>query len=436
MSAEVKVSNRNALRVLRPGSFRRYIIGSAISDTGTWMQVMAQGYVMSTLTDRALFLGMANLAAGLPMLLLTMVGGSAADRFDKRKILLATQYVQIALAISIGLLIMTGKIDRLHAERSIIVLLAFAVVLGISNSFEMPTLNAFVPELVKRDEIQSAIAVDRAVFHGSRVVGPSLAGIFISVWGAASAFFCNAVSFVALIIALFMIPPRARGTAEEEEKRASGIKDGFRYVAKDKPSLAMIGLIAATTVFIFPIITVMMPLYVRLVLGLGADRLGFLMGASAVGSVIGAIFLISIPRDKRVPLMMVNVGIIAVAIFSLSRAPSFYLATGMLIFNSLGLAMNFGLANTIVQERAPDYLRGRVSAVFMLSFVGLMPVAGLGITGLSDLIGMRTALAIAAVCYAAIALVVLARVRRQCSEPGVCEVKSDKAPAPPVAATV
>ena len=428
MSEEVKVSTRHALRVLRPGPFRRYIIGSSISDTGTWMQVMAQGYVMSTLTNKAIMLGMANLAAGLPMLLLTMAGGSAADRFDKRKILLATQYVQIALAISMGLLIMSGKIEIWH-------ILAFAVVLGISNSFEMPTLNAFVPELVTRDEIQSAIAVDRAVFHGSRVVGPSLAGIFIGAWGAASAFFFNAFSFVALIIALFIIPPRSRGTAEEEQKRASGIKEGFRYVAKDKPSLAMIGLIAATTVFIFPIITVMMPLYVRLVLRLGADQLGFLMGASAVGSVIGAIFLISIPHRKRVPVMMLNVGVVACAIFSLSRAPSFYVATGLLILNSLGLAMNFGLANTIVQERAPDYLRGRVSAVFMLSFVGLMPVAGLGVTGLSDLIGMPTALAIAAVCYAIIALIVLARVRLECSRPAAPE-KPAVEPAPPMAAAV
>jgi MFS family permease len=429
MSAEVKLTTRHALRVLRPGPFRRYIIGSAISDTGTWMQVMAQGFVMSTLTSKALLLGMANLAAGLPMLLLTMVGGSAADRFDKRKILLVTQYVQIALAISIGSLIMSDKLEIWH-------ILAFAVVLGISNSFEMPTINAFVPELVTRDEIQSAIAVDRAVFHGSRVVGPALAGIFISAFGKASAFFANAVSFVALIIALFTIPPRPRGTAEEEDKRASGIKEGFRYVAKDKPSLAMIALIAATTVFIFPIITVMMPLYVRLVLGLGADRLGYLMGASAVGSVVGAIFLISIPRQKRVPIMMMNVGIVGVAIFSLSRAPSFYLATALLIFNSLGLAMNFGLANTIVQERAPDYLRGRVSAVFMLSFVGLMPVAGLGITGLSDLIGMRTALTIAAACYAVIALIVLARVRRQCAQPAIAETPRAETPAPPMAAAV
>src|SRR5919205_4090250 len=133
MSGEIKMTNRKALRVLRRGAFRRYIIGSAISDTGTWMQVMAQGYVMSTLTTKALGLGMANLAAGLPMLALTMVGGAAADRFDKRKILLTTQYVQIALAISMGLLIWSGKIQIWH-------ILGFAMILGVSNAFEMPTL--------------------------------------------------------------------------------------------------------------------------------------------------------------------------------------------------------------------------------------------------------------------------------------------------------
>src|SRR2546429_5753635 len=134
--------------------------------------------------------------------------------------------------------------------------------------------------------------------------------------------------------------------------------------------------------------------------------------------------------------MMMCAAAVTCAVLGLSRAPSFYFATALLIVNSLGLATNFGLANTIVQERAPDYLRGRVSAVFMLSFVGLMPVAGLGITGLSDLIGMRTALAIAAVCYAAIALTVLARLRRKVAEPAVTETPSAETPAPPVAAAV
>ncbi len=428
MSGEIKLTTRNALRVLRPGPFRRYIIGSAISDTGTWMQVMAQGWVMATLTTSALMLGLVNLCAGLPMLALTMVGGSAADRFDKRKILLITQYVQIVLAVAMGLLIWSGKIEIWQ-------IFIFAAILGISNSFEMPTLSALVPELVKREEIQGAISLDRSVFHGSRMVGFSLSGILISAWGMASAFFANALSFIALIVAILSLPPRLRGTAEEEEKRASGIKEGFRYIAKDKPSLAMVMLIATQSVCIFPIITVMMPLYVRLVLHLGPDRLGFLMGTSAVGSVVGSLFLIGLPREKRIPLMMMCVTGVTGAIFGMSRAPTFYLATALMLINSLGLATNFGLASTIVQERAPDYLRGRVSAVFMLSFVGLMPISGLGVTSLSDFIGMPTALAIAAIVYGAITLLILARVRRQCCEAALSEA-TPAAPAPPVAAAI
>ncbi|HWY52559.1 MAG TPA: MFS transporter [Chthoniobacterales bacterium] len=425
MSAEVKLGPVKALGVLHNAPFRRYVIGSLISDTGSWMQVMAQGWVMATLTNKAIWLGMANLAAGLPMLLLTLVGGAAADRFDKRKILLITQFVQIGIACGIGFLILKGQIEIWQ-------ILAFAVVLGISNSFEMPTQSALVPELVGRSEIQSGISIDRSVFHGSRVLGPTMGGYLIKWLGTASAFFANALSFIALIIAIWSLPERRKGTAEEEEKRASGIKDGFRHVAHDKASLAMVILIATQAVCIFPIITVMMPLYVRLVLHRGADDLGSLMGASAIGSLVGSIFLIGLPRDKRVPLMMINAVAISMVVVGLSFGPGFYTAMALLIVNSLGLATNFGLCSTIVQERAPDYLRGRVSAVFMLSFVGLMPFAGLGVTSLSDFIGMPTALAIAAVSYGVITLFVLARVRKQCSEVGVCETKLET-PAPSAA---
>ena len=429
MSAQVKLTPVHALGVLRNAPFRRYIIGSLISDTGSWMQVMAQGWVMATLTSKAIWLGTANLAAGLPMLLLTMVGGAAADRFDKRKILLITQFAQIGIACGIGFLVLKGQIEIWQ-------ILAFAVLLGISNSFEMPTQSALVPELVGHSEIQNGISIDRSVFHGSRVLGPTIGGYLIKWLGTASAFFANALSFVALIIAIWSLPERRKGTAEEEEKRASGIKDGFRFVFNDTPSLAMVTVIATQSFCIFPIITVMMPLYVRLVLHRGADGLGSLMGASAIGSLVGSIFLIGLPRDKRVPLMMVNAVAVSMVIAGLSFGPSFYVVMALLIVNSLGLATNFGLCSTIVQERAPDYLRGRVSAVFMLSFVGMMPIAGLGVTSLSDAIGMRTALAIAAVIYGVITLIVLARVRKQCAEPGVCETKIGTPAAPSAAATI
>jgi MFS family permease len=168
---------------------------------------------------------------------------------------------------------------------------------------------------------------------------------------------------------------------------------------------------------------VMMPLYVRLVLGLGPDSLGFLMGAAAVGSLVGSIFLIGLAREKRVPLMILCALGVTGAIVGLALGPSFPVATALLVINSLGLATNFGLASTVVQERAPDHLRGRVSAVFMLSFVGLMPIAGLGVTSLSDFIGMRMALAIAAILYGVITVLVLLRVRNECSGAGMTEAE-------------
>src|SRR5229473_7913104 len=141
VKSEEKTFGRRALALLRSGPFRRYIIGSAISDTGTWMQVMAQGWVMSALTNQALMLGMVNFAAGIPTLALTMIGGSAADRYDKRMILIATQVVQIATAITLGVLAMTGRIQIWHV-------VLIAAVLGVCVAFEMPAISALVPELV------------------------------------------------------------------------------------------------------------------------------------------------------------------------------------------------------------------------------------------------------------------------------------------------
>ena len=316
MSAGTKPWGRETLALLRPGPFRRYIIGTSISDTGTWMQIMAQGWVMSTLTDKAIMLGMVNFAAGLPMIFLTMFGGSMADRFDKRRILVWTQVVQIALAIVVGILIFSGRIQIWH-------IIAVAGLLGIAFAFEHPALSALVPELVTHEEIAGAVALDRAVFHCARLVGPSVGGLIVGLWGAATAFFTNAVSFFAFIVALVSLPPRPIGSQEEEQQRASGIKDGFRYVRADKPSLAMVGMIASMTIFIFPTVSVMMPLYVRDVLHFGPDRLGYLMAASGIGSVFGAITLVSIARSRRLGWMMASALAVMFAVLALSRVNAF-----------------------------------------------------------------------------------------------------------------
>jgi MFS family permease len=414
-----KLFESKTLGLLRAGPFRRYIIGSLISDSGTWMQMMAQGWVMSTLTNRAILLGLISFAAGLPTILLTPFGGSAADRLDKRKILIATQIAQIAFALGLGWLVLTNRIQIWHV-------IIFAGLLGISIAFEMPAISALVPELVKRDEIAAAVALDRSVFHGSRLIGPSLAGLFVGWWGAASAFFTNAVSFLALIAALISLPKRPVGTAEEEAQRRSGFAEGFRYVRSNRIIMSMIMLIALNTIFVFPAISpAMLPLYVRNELQLGPQSLGWLMAVSGTGAFLGAVGLLTVARDRRLKFMSSNVLAVAAGVFFMSRSHSFWLTACAMGILAIALSMNFGLANTIVQEHAPPALRGRVSAVFGMSFFGLMPIAGLVVPGFSDLVGMRTALAVASVIYGVAAFCVLSLAGRH-----VCDRPVSPAPEP------
>src|SRR4029453_4467003 len=172
MNAQEKSVGSKSLSLLRQGPFRRYISGSLISDSGTWMQMMAQSWVMSGLTNKGILLGLVNFAAGLPALALAPIAGSLADRWDKRKILVAAQIAQIIFAVALGFLVMSGRIQIWH-------IIFFAFLLGIAFSYEMPAISALVPELVKRDEIGAAVALDRSFFHGSRLIGPSLAGFLV-----------------------------------------------------------------------------------------------------------------------------------------------------------------------------------------------------------------------------------------------------------------
>lgn len=379
--------------------------GGAVSMTGTWMQVMAQSWLMTSLTSSAAMMGLVNFAAGIPMIALAVAGGIVADRHDRRRILLATQVAQIILALLLGWLVATERVQIWHV-------IAMAFVLGISNSFEMPAAAALVPELVPKTHVATAIAVDRSVFHGTRLIGPALAGYVIGLWGTAAAFYLNALSFVAMMVALFTLPPRVPGSEEEEARRRTGMKEGFAYVRSDGPILRMIGLMAATTVFVFPILVVMLPLYARNELHLGPDKMGLLMGISGIGSFAGSISLLAVPRNQRVPLMFAAAMGIGGALLGLSQAQRFPLAAVSQLVLSLGVSWFIGMANIIVQERAPSPLRGRVSALAGLSFFGLMPFASLGMPSVADWLGLRNALLVSAVLYLGTTLPLLAGVRR------------------------
>jgi MFS family permease len=215
------------------------------------------------------------------------------------------------------------------------------------------------------------------------------------------------------------LPKRPLGTAEEEQQRRSGIAEGFRYVRSNRIIMSMIFLIALNTIFIFPAISAaMLPLYVRNVLHLGPQSLGWLMAVSGTGAFLGSIGLLTVDRERRLKFMSGNVLGIALGIFVMSRSYNFLLTAAAMGVMAVALSMNFGLANTIVQEHAPAPLRGRVSAVFGMSFFGLMPIGGLVIPGVSDLIGMRTAMMISSIIYGIAAFTVLSLAGRHvCDQP-------------------
>ena len=397
------------LSVLRGGPFARYAAGDAISTVGYWMQTAAQSLVMTNLTNKAFELGLVNFFGGVPMLALTMYGGIAADRFDKRKIIIASQLVQIVLAVAVGWLVATGQIHAWH-------IFTAAALLGVTGAFEMPATSALVPEMVERSQIAAAMAVDRSIFHGARMVGFGLAGYIIGRFGNASAFYVNAASFLASIAAIASVAPRRQGSVEEEKERASGMKAGIAYVRGDKPTVAMIGLMASSSLFVFPFMSAMLPLYARQTLGLSERYTSYLMAFSGIGSVVASFGIVAVARERRIVWLTLGTAIIVLALAGLGLSHGFGQAAVALAALGMGTAFNFGVANTTVQERAPGPLRGRVSALAMLSFIGVMPFASPAVTELADHIGVRTAIVAGAIGYGAAALFALGSAGRRCTE--------------------
>jgi MFS family permease len=380
-------------RLLRRGPFARYMAGETISMIGTWMQVFAQNWVLTTLSLEATKLGWMVFAAGIPTLLLAMVGGSLADRFDKRWILIAALSIQLTLAILVGWLVQSHQIAIWH-------LYTVTALLGVVTAFEMPTVSAFIPELVSHDDLARALAIDRAIFHFTRMIGPAVAGFLIGELGEPLAYYVNAATFVVLAGAILTIGPRPRGTQEEEKERKGPMRAGFDFVRQDSPTRAMILLMASAALFASPFFMVTMPVYSRGVLGLDAAGMGLLMALSGVGSLIGAVSLLSVRPGHRASFLKCAVSAAVVGLLGLAGAPSFPVASVSIVLMTLGLSSGFGAAHIVIQERSPNAIRGRVSAVASLAFFGVMPFAGLGVAAFADHIGLRRAMVCGAIGYA------------------------------------
>ena len=272
---------RKVLSALRNREFALFWSGQAISQTGTWMQQFAQGWVVTTLASSAFALASVNLAASIPILILTPFGGVAADRMDRRRILFVTQSVLAVLAVLLGVLVQAGHLHLWHVWM-------IAVLLGLTTAYDLPAYQSFYPQLVEREDLPQAIALNQAAFHGSRIIGPAIASWFVAQWGMAAAFFANGASFLAVIGSLLVIKPRdaAGGTTKGRLSMAVGV----RYVREHPQIVALLGLTVITTMFVFPNAATLMPFYAKHVLQVGAGGLGVVMAVSGAGAFLGPCF--------------------------------------------------------------------------------------------------------------------------------------------------
>ncbi len=383
----------DSVNALGERDFRVVWIGQAISMTGTWMQMIAQSLLVLSLWNSAFALGALNFTNAVPSLVVMLFGGVLADRADKRRILLTTQVVMCALAVAVGLLVVADAVQYW-------MLIIATICLGVAFGYDMPAYQAFLPELVPPEKIGQVVALNSSTFHGTRMVGPAMAGAIIGAFGLAAAYFLNAASFIAVIFSLLIVrrrhTPRAEGPAMSA---IDGLKEGIRH-ARGRPNLRVfLTLTAITTTFIFPIIVVLTPFYVKNVLHEGPGVLGALWAGSGVGAMMAAIALI-IWNDQHRAARLWAAAIIAPAglvVTAVTREPA--VAIVAQAFVSFAFSAQLGLIQTMIQESTPNEFRGRVMSLHGITFNGTMPIAGLAASGLAVAFGLPFVMILAAALF-------------------------------------
>lgn len=395
-----------ALHVLRHREFALFWAGQGISLVGTWMQGFAQGWLVQGLTTSAFALGLINFASSIPTLILMPLGGLAADRSERRQILIGTQWVMMLLAAITGWLIATHQLQLWH-------LYPIALALGVCTAFELPAYQSFYPQLVEREDLPRAIALNQAAFHGARIIGPAVAAWFVARWGTQAAFFANAASFLAVIATLSMIKRRPAAVQRAGSSAGAMIREGVQYVRQRPLLTTLLGITGITTFFVFPNLAVLMPYYASHILKTDARGMGLMMSASGIGSLLGAVLLLNVPRERRVLSIAVACTFVLVTLSALAWSHSVAFSTAVLLGQSLCLSFSVGLASVMIQEQVPDELRGRVMSLHSLTFTGIMPFAALIIPFFADRVGMRLELQVSAILYAAGALFLIWNLARQ-----------------------
>ena len=395
-----EAARRYGFGALAHRNFRLFLFGQTVSLTGTWMQSIAQGWLVLQLTDSPFYLGLVSALGSLGVLLFTLYAGVVADRTDKRRVVIITQSLLMVQAFLLAALVASGRVT----VGSVMLLAAF---LGVVSAFDIPTRQAFIVEMVGKEDLMNAIALNTSIFNLSRVLGPVVAGFLIGPLGVAACFFLNGVSYLAVIASLLAmrLPPWVRRPAAGSAWQ--GFREVVAFLRSDRRARTLVVLTAITSILGFPFL-VLMPVFARDVLRVGAAGYGALTASVGLGAVAGALGVAVLSRRIRKGRTLVVAGTsfgLLVALFAQSRW--FALSVALLALVGCAMIVNNALTNTLLQTLVPDHLRGRVMGFYSFMFVGMAPIGAFQAGAVAERFGAPLAVAAGGV-VSALAVAVLA----------------------------
>lgn len=350
-------------RALKNPNYRYFFSGQLVSLIGTWMQTVAQSWLIYRLTDSTVLLGLINFAGQIPVFLIAPLGGAIADRYDRKKILMITQTASMILAGALAILTLINFIEVWH-------LFVLASLLGIVNSFDIPARQSFIAEIVKRDDLTNAIALNSSMFNGARIVGPAVAGLLVASVGEGWCFALNAASYIGVLTGLSLIKPPAVEKQKPTGSAAANIIEGFRFVATTSPVRSLLLLLGLVSLMGTPY-AVLMPIFARDILHGDAGSLGILTGAAGIGALAGALALAARKGLRGIGrwIAVATAGFgISIILFSFSR--TFWLSALFLVPAGLAMMIQMAASNTLIQSMVRDELRGRVMAGSIAQKIG------------------------------------------------------------------
>ncbi len=384
-----------AVRALRHRNFQLFFAGQLISLVGTWMQTVAQSWLVYRMTGSTLLLGAVGFASQIPVFLVAPIGGAIADRTNRHRVVIATQTVSMALAFLLAVLTLTHRIQVWQ-------IMLLAAGLGVVNAFDIPARQAFLMDMVGREDLMNAIALNSSMFNGARILGPAVAGIVVAWVGEGWCFFANAVSYIAVIAGLLMMKLEHPANLANRGSPIAHIIEGFRFVLDAAPIRAILLLLGLVSLAGMPY-SVLMPVFASDILHGGARELGMLMGATGVGALLGALSLATRVGVKGlgriIGLCAAGFGA-SLILFSFSRI--FWLSMVLLVPVGFTMMIQMASSNTLLQSMVPDQLRGRVISVYSMMFMGMAPFGAFLAGAIANRIGAPWTVAVGGVaCIAA-----------------------------------